>query len=227
MLTSIATVSLSGTLEAKLRASAQARFHGVEIFENDLLTARGSAREVAAQMRDLGLACTLFQPFRDFEGMPDELRTRTFDRLETKFDLMQELGAPLLLVCSNVSPASSGDRGRIVADFRELAERAAKRNLRVGYEALAWGRHVFGVSVHDIPGALRPPTLRSVWRRNPDTGTTSSVDRRGQPPGFAPESARYATLSAWYEEIQRRLPMMSPVVAPLKAGLGPPWAITV
>jgi 4-hydroxyphenylpyruvate dioxygenase len=143
MYTSIATVSLSGTLEAKLRAIAQAGFRGAEIFENDLLTARSTAREVAAQMRDLGLTCTLFQPFRDFEGMPVELRRRTFDRLERKFDLMQELEAELLLVCSSVSPASCGDIGRIVADFRELAERAAKRNLRVGYEALAWGRHVF------------------------------------------------------------------------------------
>ena len=143
MLTSIATVSVSGTLEAKLRAIAQARFDGAEIFENDLLTARSTAREIAAQMRDLGLACTLFQPFRDFEGMPAELRGRTFDRLERKFDLMQELGTGLLLVCSNVSPASSGDRSRIAADFRELAERAATRGLRVGYEALAWGRHVF------------------------------------------------------------------------------------
>jgi 4-hydroxyphenylpyruvate dioxygenase len=143
MLTSIATVSLSGTLEAKLRAIAQARFDGAEIFENDLLTAQSTAREVAGQMRDLGLHCTLFQPFRDFEGMPDEIRGRTFERLERKFDLMQELGTELLLVCSNVSPASSGDRSRIVADFRELAERAARRQLRVGYEALAWGRHVF------------------------------------------------------------------------------------
>ena len=143
MITSIATVSLSGTLEAKLRAIAQAKFDGAEIFENDLLTARSSAREVAARMRDLGLTCTLFQPFRDFEGMPDDLRGRTFDRLERKLDLMQELGAKQLLLCSNVSPASSGDRSRIVADLRELAERAARRDLRVGYEALAWGRHVF------------------------------------------------------------------------------------
>src|SRR5581483_3428359 len=60
-----------------------------------------------------------------------------------KFDLMQELGTDLLLVCSNVSPASSGERARIVADLRELAERAGRRRLRAGYEALAWGRHVF------------------------------------------------------------------------------------
>jgi len=142
MFTSIATVSISGTLESKLRAIARAGFDGVEIFENDLLTSQGSAREAGALMRSLGLKCTLFQPFRDFEGMPDALRPRVFERIERKFDLMQELGTDLLLVCSNVSPVSLGDRGRIVADFVELAERAAKRGLRVGYEALAWGRHV-------------------------------------------------------------------------------------
>ena len=38
MLTSIATVSISGNLDTKLRAIAEAGFDGVEIFENDLLT---------------------------------------------------------------------------------------------------------------------------------------------------------------------------------------------
>lgn len=143
MNTSIATVSLSGSLESKLRAAAEAGFQGVEIFENDLLTATMSAREIRALLSYLGLTCTMFQPFRDFEGMPDALRPRVFERIERKLDLMQELGTDLLLVCSNVSPASLGDRARIVADFRELGERAASRGLRVGYEALAWGRHVF------------------------------------------------------------------------------------
>jgi 4-hydroxyphenylpyruvate dioxygenase len=143
MFTSIATVSVSGALESKLRAIAKAGFDGVEIFENDLLTSSLSARDAAGVMRDLGLKCTLFQPFRDFEGMPDELRPRIFERMERKFDLMQELGADLLLICSNVSPAARADRSRMVADFRELGERAAKRGLRVGYEALAWGRHVW------------------------------------------------------------------------------------
>ena len=143
MFTSIATCSISGNLEAKLRAIAQARFDGVEIFENDLLTAPTSVRDIGALIQDLGLECTLFQPFRDFEGMPDNLRPRIFERLERKFDVMEQLGTDLLLICSNVSPAAAGDRARIVADFRELGERAARRNLRVGYEALAWGRHVW------------------------------------------------------------------------------------
>jgi 4-hydroxyphenylpyruvate dioxygenase len=143
MFTSIATVSISGTLEQKLRVIARAGFDGVEIFENDLLTAQGSARETGAFMRDLGLKCTLFQPFRDFEGMPDPLRARVFERLERKFDVMQELGTDLMLVCSNVSPAALPDRDRIIEDFRELGERAAARGLRVGYEALAWGKHIW------------------------------------------------------------------------------------
>lgn len=143
LLTSIATVSLSGTLEEKLQAVASAGFDGVEIFENDLLAFPGTVREVGDIIRDLGMRCTLFQPFRDFEGLPPELRGRAFDRAEQKFDVMEQLGTDLLLVCSNVSPAASGDRARIVDDFAELGERAARRNLRIGYEALAWGRHVW------------------------------------------------------------------------------------
>jgi 4-hydroxyphenylpyruvate dioxygenase len=142
MRTSIATVSVSGSLDEKLDAIAQAGFWGVEIFEADLLAYRGSPKDVAARMRNLGLTCTCFQPFRDFEGMPGPYRTRTFERLERKFDLMQELGAKAMLVCSNVSPVSLPDRARIVADFQDLGERAARRGITVGYEALAWGRHI-------------------------------------------------------------------------------------
>ncbi len=139
---SIATVSLSGSLDEKLRAIASAGFGEVEIFENDLLSFGARPREVGQLCRDLGLGICAFQPFRDFEGMPEPQRTRTFARAERKFDLMQELGTDLLLICSNVSPASLGGIDRAADDFRELGDLAARRGLRVGYEALAWGRHV-------------------------------------------------------------------------------------
>ena len=139
---SIATVSLSGTLEEKLRVIAAAEFDAVEIFENDLLAYDGRPRDVATLCRDLGLSISAFQPFRDFEGMPEPQRARNFVRAERKFDLMQELGTDLLLVCSNVSPVSLGGIDRAAADFRELGERAKARGLRVGFEALAWGKHV-------------------------------------------------------------------------------------
>jgi 4-hydroxyphenylpyruvate dioxygenase len=141
--TSIATVSISGTLETKLKAIADAGFSAVELFENDLLACSLRPTEVRRMMDDLGLGCAVFQPFRDFEGIPNDLRGRTFDRLERKFDLMAELGTDLMLICSNVDPRSSGDRARIIDDFAEAGEHAAKRGLRIGYEALAWGAHVY------------------------------------------------------------------------------------
>src|SRR5580765_8914367 len=105
---SIATVSLSGSLDEKLRAIAGAGFDAVEIFENDLLTFNGSPRDVGKLCRDLGLSICAFQPFRDFEGVPEPQRARNFSRAQRKFDLMQELGTDLLMVCSNVSPESLG-----------------------------------------------------------------------------------------------------------------------
>jgi len=142
MKTSIATVSLSGTLGEKLEAIAAAKFDAVEIFENDLVTFNGTPADVRTACGELGLDIVTLQPFRDFEGMPAGQRERGFARAERKFDVMQELGTDLLMICSNVSPESLGGIDRAAADLRELGERAAKRGLRIAFEALAWGRHI-------------------------------------------------------------------------------------
>src|SRR6476659_672783 len=142
METAIATVCLSGGFDEKLEAIAAAGFKGVEIFENDLLSFNGTPSDVRRMIEGLGLQTITFQPFRDFEGMPEERRARVFQRSERKFDLMQELGCDLLMVCSNVSPESLGGIDRAAADLRQLGERAAKRGLRIAFEALAWGRHI-------------------------------------------------------------------------------------
>lgn len=138
----IATVSLRGTLEEKLKAAAAAGFAGVEIFENDLVGSMLAPRDVRAMLDDLGLACLLYQPFRDFEGMPGDLRRRAFDRAHAKFDLMDTLGADRVLFCSNCHVGALGERQQIVDDFSELGAIAQERGIIVGYEALAWGRHV-------------------------------------------------------------------------------------
>ena len=182
MKTAIATVSISGDLKEKLAAIAAAGFSGVEIFENDFLAFDGGPREVGRMVRDHGLEISLYQPFRDFEGMPEPQRARTFDRAERKFDVMEELGTDMMLVCSNVSPISLGGIDRAAADFRELGERAQRRGLKVGFEALAWGRHVsdhrdawevvrradhaaVGVildSFHTLARGIDPDTIRSI-----------------------------------------------------------------
>ncbi|WP_108460192.1 bifunctional sugar phosphate isomerase/epimerase/4-hydroxyphenylpyruvate dioxygenase family protein [Devosia naphthalenivorans] len=182
MRTSIATVSISGDLREKLEAIAAAGFDGVEIFENDFLAYDRSPRDVARMVADLGLTITLFQPFRDFEGLPEPQRSQAFERAERKFDLMAELGTDLMLVCSNVSPLALGGIDRAADDLRALGERAARHGLRVGYEALAWGRHVndhrdaweivrradhanIGIildSFHTLSRGLDPNSIRSI-----------------------------------------------------------------
>ena len=129
MLRSIATVSVSGTLDEKLKAIAAAHFTAIELFETDLINFNKTPRQVRLLASDLGLAIDLYQPFRDFEAGSDDVFRRNLDRAERKFDVMGELGAPMLLVCSNVSPLAIDDderaaarSGRCVvpADSREL-----------------------------------------------------------------------------------------------------------
>ncbi len=91
MKTSIATVSLSGDLSEKLAAIAQAGFGAVEIFENDFLAFDHGPREVGRMVRDAGLEISLFQPFRDFEGLPEPQRSRAFERARRKFETMNRI----------------------------------------------------------------------------------------------------------------------------------------
>ena len=142
MKTAIATVCLSGGLDEKLVAIAGAGFKGVEMFENDLLSFNGTPADVKRAAGDLGLDIVTFQPFRDFEGMPPEKRARGFARAERKFALMNELGCDLLMICSNVAPDSLGGIDRAAEDFHALGDLAAQYGVRVGFEALAWGRHI-------------------------------------------------------------------------------------
>jgi 3-dehydroshikimate dehydratase len=155
MKTSIATVSLSGTLEEKLQAVAKAGFSGVEIFENDFLVSEASAADIRRMTADLGLVITLYQPFRDFEGLPAAERSLSFDRAERKFDVMHQMGADMMLVCSNCSPNALGGIDRAADDFAALGERAAARGIRIGYEAWS-GRN--GTS-RDSRRRRRPPVL--------------------------------------------------------------------
>ena len=140
---SIATVSLGGSLPEKLAAIAAAGFEGVEIFEADVLAHEGTPAEIATMVRDHGLEIIAFQPFRDFEGMPEPQRARGFERAKRKFALMNDLGASAILVCSNVSPLSLGGIDRAADDLRDLGGIADGFGIEVGFEALAWGRHVF------------------------------------------------------------------------------------
>ncbi len=73
MKTSTATVSIAGDLSEKLAAIAKAGFDGIEIFEQDFISFDLRPADVRRMVSDHGLEITLFQPFRDFEGLPKGL----------------------------------------------------------------------------------------------------------------------------------------------------------
>ena len=142
MRTAIASVSLSGSLEQKLRAAAQAGFDAVELFEPDLITSPLRPDAIRGLAGELGLGIPMYQPFRDFEGVGAEALERNLRRARHKFELMGELGADTLLVCSNARRDAIDDPELSAAQLHRLAEEAADHGIRIAYEALAWGTHV-------------------------------------------------------------------------------------
>ena len=142
MLYSIATVCLSGLLIDKIPAIAKAGFKGIELFENDVLMHAGPISDIRKLIEDHDLAVVTYQPFRDFEGLPEPLRSCALERARRKLDLTAELGSDLLMVCSSISPHAMGGIARAAEDLAELGDLAAERGMRIAYEALAWGRHV-------------------------------------------------------------------------------------
>lgn len=142
MRTSIATVCLSGTLEEKMHACAAARFDGIEIFEQDLVVSPLSPEEVRALAARLGISLDLFQPFRDSDGVTEEVFQGNLRRAEAKFRLMNRLGIDTMLVCSNVATLTERDDDVCASQLRRLGELAERYGVRIAYEALAWGAYV-------------------------------------------------------------------------------------
>lgn len=138
----IATVCLSGTLEDKLAAAAAAGFDGVEIFETDLINSTWSPARIRQRCTEAGLSIDLYQPFRDFEAVPARTFEANLRRASRKFDVMEELGAETILVCSTTSPEAVDDDELAAEQLHALAELAGERGIRIAYEALAWGRFV-------------------------------------------------------------------------------------
>ncbi|GAA4461366.1 TIM barrel protein [Phytohabitans houttuyneae] len=139
---SIATVCLSGTLEDKLSAAAAARFQGVELFASDLVASPWSPRRVRQECARRGLTIDLYQPFRDFEAVAPDVLAANLRRAERTFDILEQLGAGTLLVCSSVSPDAVDDDDLAAEQLHALAGKAQERGLRIAYEPLAWGRFV-------------------------------------------------------------------------------------
>jgi 4-hydroxyphenylpyruvate dioxygenase len=160
MRTGIATVCLAGTLREKMQACAVAGFDGIEIFEQDLVTSPLSPEDVRKLAADLGLTLDLYQPFRDFDSVDEDVLGTNLRRADAKFRLMSRLGMDTMLLCSNVGTATIDDDGLRAAQLSRLADLAGNHGVKVAYEALAWGKYVNDYEhAHRLVEAVDHPNL--------------------------------------------------------------------
>jgi 2-keto-myo-inositol isomerase len=136
------TITLAGPLEAKLRASSDAGFSQIMLWAKDLAGHPGGLDDAVRLVRGSGVRVTGLQVMRDFEGLSGALHEYKLDIARQMLQMCHAVGAPLLMVCSSTSSHATGDTAVIARHLAKLATLAVPLGVRVGYEALSWGRHV-------------------------------------------------------------------------------------
>ena len=144
MKTSIATVSISGDLREKIAAIAAAGFDGVEIFENDFLAFDGSRRAKSGRMvRDHRPGDHAVPAFPRFRRLPEPQRGA---RLRPRRAQVRSDAASSAPISCWSAPTSRRWRWAASTAPPPISASSASgrrsAGLRVGYEALAWGRHI-------------------------------------------------------------------------------------
>ena len=136
------TISLAGTLPAKLQAIRDAGFSQVMLSARDVAGHAEGIESAARAVRASGLRVTGFQVLRDFEGLSGHLHDYKVDMAKAMLEMCLAVGAKLLLACSSTSTHASTDPEVLARDLRKLAMLALPLGIKVAYEGLSWGRSV-------------------------------------------------------------------------------------
>ncbi len=136
------TISMSGTLPAKLKAIRDAGFSQVMLSARDLAGHAEGIAAAAEVVRNSGLRVTGFQVLRDFEGLSGHLHDYKIDMAKAMLEMCHAVGAKVLLACSSTSTHASADPDVAARDLRKLAMLALPLGIKVAYEGLSWGRTI-------------------------------------------------------------------------------------
>lgn len=136
------TITLAGSLEARLTAIKAAGFDQVMINAKDIVGHLGGVEAAVDIVRSSGLRVTGFQVLRDFEGLSGHLHDYKIDIAKAMLQMCHQLGSSVLLVCSSTSQHATADLDAIARDLTKLATLALPLGIRIAYEGLSWGRTV-------------------------------------------------------------------------------------
>ena len=136
------TITMAGSLDAKLSAMKQAGFSQVMLMARDLVTHPGGVDAAVQAVQDSGLRPTGFQVLRDFEGLAGHLHSYKVDIAKSILQMCAATGSKVLLACSSTSRHATQDLDAIAADLKKLAMLAVPLGIKVAYEGLSWGRTV-------------------------------------------------------------------------------------
>ncbi|HEY2978483.1 MAG TPA: sugar phosphate isomerase/epimerase family protein, partial [Burkholderiaceae bacterium] len=136
------TITLAGTLPAKLGAMRDAGFTQVMLKASDLVGHPEGMDDAVGAVKASGLRVTGFQVLRDFEGLSGHLHDYKVDIAKSMLEMARAVGAPLLLACSSTSTHATQDLDELARDLRKLAMLAVPLGIRIAYEGLSWGRTI-------------------------------------------------------------------------------------
>jgi len=136
------TITMAGTLPAKLAAVRDAGFGQIMLSARDLTGHDAGVEAAVAAVRSSGLRVTGFQVLRDFEGLSGHLHDYKVDVARSMLEMCASLGCRVLLACSSTSRHASVDPAAIARDLRKLAMLALPLQIKVAFEGLSWGRTI-------------------------------------------------------------------------------------
>ncbi len=136
------TITMAGSLEAKLAAMKSAGFSQVMLMARDLVGHPGGVAGAVAAVKASGLRPTGFQVLRDFEGLSGHLHDYKIDIAKSMLEMCAATGSKVLLVCSSTSRHATDDLDALAADLKKLAMLAIPLGIQIAYEGLSWGRTV-------------------------------------------------------------------------------------
>jgi sugar phosphate isomerase/epimerase len=136
------TITLAGTLEAKLAAVKRAGFTEIMLSAKDIAGHPDGYDVAIKAVKASGLDVTGFQVLRDYEGLTGDLKGYKLEIAKHMLKMCRDVGSDLLLVCSSTSKHANGEIESLAEDLKRLAMLAVPLNINVAYEALSWGRYI-------------------------------------------------------------------------------------